>query len=184
MRVRRAISDLAARAALEIMILVGRVLGVTIWRSGLFGIPPDRYANVYRIVLPGLYVSLLYSGIAAIRFGSPAFSDFTRGNVWALIWGTAVTAAALLCLVGIAFPRALYLEAVGGSVIATALGIYLIVLVVLTGQGSEGRALVAGISTGALMLALWRLADIRTEVRKRRRDRARIGETADLEVQS
>jgi hypothetical protein len=143
----------------------------TVWQAGLFGEPPDRYAILYRGVLPALDIALLYSGIAAVRVGSPALTDFTQGGTAALIWGAGMTIASLLCLVGVAFPRLLVLEAIGKAAAVAGLAIFLLVLVVLTGQGSDGRALVAGVSFGAFLICLWRLGDIRKDLRVKRRKR-------------
>lgn len=155
------------------------LLARTIWARGVFGVPPDRYANLYRVILPALDLAMLWAGIGAINYGAPAFADFSKGGlVIGLAWGVWTTLAALACLVGLAFTKLLKLEAIGKSMLVASLVVYLLVLIVLTGGGSVGRFVAAEVSVGALLLAMWRLGDIRIEVmqRRRKRERDRAGE--------
>lgn len=159
--------------------LLRGLLARTIWARGVFGVPPDRYANLYRVILPALDLAMLWAGIGAINYGAPAFADFSKGGlVIGLAWGVWTTAASIACLVGLSFTKLLRLEAIGKSMLVASLVVYLLVLLVLTTGGSVGRFVAAGVSVGALLIAVWRLSDIRIEVMQRRRkqERDRLGE--------
>ena len=141
-----------------------RTLQPTIWRHGLFGDPPDRYANLYRIVLPLFDVALIVAGVGAIVYGSPAFTDFSDGlRLFGLLWGAWTTAFAAGALLGIVFPKLFLFEGIGKTGVVAASLVYLAVLVLLTTGGSTTRFVASGMSAAALLIALWRLGDLRHE---------------------
>lgn len=143
-------------------------IAVTIWRPGLFGLPPDRYANLYRVVLPLFDLALLVAGVGAIVYGSPAFTDFSDGlRIFGLGWGVWLTVFSTLALAGIAFPKLLPLEGIGKAGVVAAVLVYMLILILLTGGGSTTRFVASGISAAALLLAAWRLRDLRHERLKR-----------------
>lgn len=161
---------------------LGRALRVrTIWAPGVFGVPPDRYANLYRVVLPLFYLAMLWAGVGGLTYGAPAFADFTNGGqVISLWWGGWTTLWALTCFVGVVIPKWFWAEAVGAGGIVASISVYLLTLLLLTSSGSTARWVAAGVSVAALLLAAFRLGDLRVEVRTRRRQH----ETATGEMTS
>lgn len=153
--------------------LIRKLLSVTIWAPGVFGLPPDRYANLYRVVLPLLDVGFVFAGAGAIIHGAPAFSDFASSGTQNLsfVWGVWTVAAGSACLLGISFPRLLAVEIVGKAAIVAAAIVYMIVLLWLTGNGSTTRWVAVGMSVGSALVAAWRLGDLRIEWRIHRKKR-------------
>ncbi len=160
---------------------IRKLLGITIWAPGVFGLPPDRYANIYRVVLPALDVAFVWAGIGAIVYGAPAFSDFAASGTQNLsfVWGVWTVTAAAACLLGITFPRLLVVEIVGKAAILAAAIVYMIVLLWLTGNGSTTRWVAVGMSVGSALIAGWRLGDLRIEWRDHRQKRERASGRAD-----
>jgi hypothetical protein len=140
------------------------VLAVTVWNPGRFGIPPDRYANLYRVYLPIFDVAMIAAGLGAIVYGSPAIIDLSDGlTTFSFGWGIWTTAAATGALVGVVFPKLLRAEAIAKSALVTSSAVYLVCLLLLTSGGSTARFVAIGISSATVILSVWRLADIRIE---------------------
>lgn len=151
-----------------------RLLAKTIWARGTFGIPPDRHASLYRVVLPLYAASLLMAGTFGVIYGAPAFVDFSDGlRNFGLGWGVWTTAAAGMSLVGLAFPKLLPVEAIGQSGLVASCVVYLAVLIILTGGGSTTRYVAVGVSTAALLVSSWRVGDLRVERQIRELERQR-----------
>jgi hypothetical protein len=157
--------------------MLKRILAVTIWAPGTFGVPPDRYANLYRVVLPILDAAFIYSGIWSIIYGAPSITDYTSSHGGSTIWGIWLLVSSILCLVGVTIPRLFILEALGKSVLAAALVVYIAALTLLTITQGPTRGVVTGLAVGGLLIVLWRLGDIRTERRHRRREHQHDGES-------
>lgn len=147
----------------------------TIWSPSFFGVPSDRYANIYRLILPLLYVSMIWAGYAAIVSGVSAFADLSGGgNAISICWGGSTIVWGICCTVGVIFPKVFRLEAVGNSGIVANMSVYLLAVFILSSGGSKTHWFVVGISVGALLLAAWRMGDIRLEIRMRRREREKV----------
>ena len=144
-----------------------RLIAVTIWAPGTFGLPPDRYSTLYRIVLPVFDVSLIYVGWQSILVGVPAFDVVTEGESFGDVWGTILFLSSIAALVGISFPKLLLVETFGKIIVWSCLLVYMGTLLYLSNAGSDSRSVVSGIAVAGLLLASWRLGDIKTERRLR-----------------
>lgn len=158
-----------------------RIIALTIWAPGTFGVPPNRWANLYRIVLPIFDVIIISIGARSIRYGVPAFNNVTGSEQFGDRWGSVLVVAGLACLIGAIFPALLILELWGKILVFAALSIYAGVVQWLSLEPQGGnRSVVASMAVVGVLLSAWRLGDAATErrIRKAERDAAKAAKGA------
>lgn len=139
----------------------------TIWARDAIPLNERKYRSLKRIWLPIVDLLYILGGLSAARYGVPAINEFFTDEVVDL-FGYSLSAAALVCLVGVAFVRLWWLEIAGKCVLLGQMATSVTALVILTRAGDDQRGFVFVIATIATVPLLIRLTIVADEWADRR----------------
>jgi len=140
----------------------------TIWGRNI--IPPDerKYAApLKKVILPLFSLTLVWSGLLAIRYGIPSLETLLPEDASDAI-GWAFAAVAFLAFAGGALPRLWLAEMTGYIGLGALLFVYFLALRHLGAHDDGARAFISGIVLSALALLLYRLWILGIEIRDRK----------------
>jgi hypothetical protein len=147
--------------------LIRRLSAASIWGRDAIGDRDDRVRGLLRVALPAVDVALVLFGFGGFLSGIPALRD-VFDPVYAEVWSAALGAAALGCLVGLAFPAHLWkVERTGKAILASMLTVYggaLIYAGVLTED--LGRSAVGFIPVALVPVLVWRILDVTADAKR------------------
>ena len=151
-----------------------RLFAASIWAPG--AIPPDEWKFRYlkRFWLPLYDLLAMWAGINAVVFGSRLLNRLMSEELLDLV-GWSFFAVALVCLLGVAFPRLWAVEMVGKSVMVGMVFAYMASVILYPtpappAQESPNWFIVAMLGFG-LPLAMFRLNLLGEEWKERRQER-------------
>jgi hypothetical protein len=147
---------------------IQRILRPTIWAKG--AIPPAerKYASpLKRVILPLFSLTLVWSGLLAIKYGIPSLETLLPDAQSDAI-GWAFALAALVSFIGGVLPRLWGAEMAGYVSLGCLLFVYFLGLRILGANDDGVRGFLSGIVFSALFLLLFRLWILGIEIRDRR----------------
>lgn len=147
--------------------LTKRLVAASIWGPGAIGKNDDRVRGLLRVALPTLDIALVLFGVGGFLSGIPALRD-VFDPLYAEVWSAALGAAALGCLVGLAFPAHLWrVERTGKAVLAAMLTVYGGALV-WAGIATDdlGRSAVGFIPIALVPVLVWRILDVTKDAQR------------------
>jgi hypothetical protein len=147
--------------------LVRSLFRASIWAPGAIPKEEWKYRNMKRVVFPSIDVLLLFGGLAAGRFGVPAIREFYPEYVTDF-FAYVLAGSAIVCFVGVSFPRMWPLEIAGKSVVFGMLFGYFCALLILVAQGYRDRGFSSVITAIAICFIVWRLSILGSEWQERR----------------
>lgn len=141
----------------------------SIWHPD--AIPPDewKFRSLKRVWLPVYDVIVVLAGIWATVFGSPILHRLFPEDVIDLM-GTTLTISAVVCLLGVAFPRLWRVEIAGKVVLVALLGGYAIAVMFFRTNPDPSAGFVVFVLLLALPTPLFRLNLLGEEIKDRRDD--------------
>jgi len=139
----------------------------SIWADGAIPAGDRKLRSLKRLWLPIYDLGLVWMGLSAIRSGVPAFEELLPSLV-ADILGYLLILIAVLCLVGVSFPRLHALETASKTILVSILSLYFVSLRVLITPESNGRDTISIVVLLAIILPLFRLSILGGESRDRR----------------
>jgi hypothetical protein len=147
--------------------MLKRLFAASIWARG--AVPPEewKYRNLKRITLPFIDFMFILGGVSAARYGVPAISEFFDDSVVDM-FSFALSFIAILCLLGVSFPKLWGLEALAKSALVGLMGGYVVALFMLTAVGEGNRGFVFTVAVVAMALPVWRLSLLGAEWQARR----------------
>lgn len=147
--------------------LLHRVWSASVWSP--FGVSENdwRYRNLYRVVLPLTDLFFAYFGIVGWAKGVVSVQN-AAGHGYATWWAAAIAVAALVALVGVAFPRLWWLELIAKVVLVGQVLSYVVIYVarIITDFSASASA---GLVLILILLPAWRVGDLGLEWWKHRR---------------
>lgn len=145
-----------------------KLLTASIWAKGAIPADERKYATpLKRVILPLFSLTLVWSGLLAIKYGIPSLETLLPDDQSDAI-GWAFVAAALVSFVGGIFPRLWIAEMTGYFALGGLLFVYFLALRILGATDDGARAFISGIVFSALFLLLLRLWILGIEIRDRR----------------
>lgn len=143
----------------------------SIWAKGAIPVEEWKYRNFKRVVLPVYDFLVVLAGITAIVWGMPSFQEIFPGEVvdalgWLLVF------VAVICLLGVSFPRLWAIEILGKALLLGIIVAYIIALFGLAVQGVGTREFVMAVVSMTLPIPVYRIGMLGTEIRDRRDDDA------------
>lgn len=150
----------------------GRAILRRIGRSSIWhpdAISPDewKFRNLKRVWLPFYDLVAFGAGIWAAMFGSPLLRSLFDDPVIDVM-GFGLAFVALVCFLGVAFPRLWKVEIVGKVVLMSLLGTYAFTVAVFRTNPDPSAGFVAFVLVLALPLPLFRLLLLGEEIKERR----------------
>lgn len=146
-----------------------RIARASIWHP--YAIPPEewKFRSLKRVWLP-LYDAVAFgAGLWAALFGSPILHRLFEEPVVDLM-GSLLAVTAIICFLGVAFPR-LWRWEIGGKVILVALlGAYASAVLLFRTSPDPGAAFVSFVILLSLPLPVFRLHLLGEEIKERRED--------------
>lgn len=144
----------------------------SLWRASIWhpdAIPPDewKYRNLKRVWLPAYDLLIIIGGIIGATASIPALDLVFPAHVVDVL-GIVLTLVAIVCLVGVCFPRLWALEIIGKAILIGILASYAIAIVLLAGLGEGHREFIAFVVLSTLPLPLYRMSLLGEEIRERR----------------
>lgn len=145
---------------------VGRA---SIWHPD--AIPPDewKFRSLKRVWLPVYDVIAVLAGVWATVYGSPILHRLFEEDVIDLM-GMTLTASAVVCLLGVAFPRLWKVEIAGKIILVALLGGYAIAVMLFRTNPDPSAGFIVFVLLLALPLPLFRLNLLGEEIKDRRDD--------------
>lgn len=139
----------------------------TIWAPGAIHISEWKYRNMKRVMFPLIDLILFIAGLSAVFGGAPAISEFFP-NELVDVYGYSLSAVALVCFLGVAFPRLWPMELVGKSILLGLVTGYTISLIVLAMNGDVIRSFVSYFALVAMCPIVWRISLLGSEWQARK----------------
>lgn len=149
-----------------------------LWRASIWhpdAIPPDewKFRSLKRVWLPAYDVIVVLAGIWATAFGSPILHRLFDENTIDTM-GMTLTVAAVVCLLGVAFPRLWQVEIAGKVILVALLGGYAIAVMLFRTNPDPSAGFIVFVLLTALPLPLFRLNLLGEEIKDRRDDESEI----------
>lgn len=147
--------------------LIRRLTAASIWGPGAIGRRDDRVRGLLRVALPTADVALVLFGLGGFLSGIPALRD-VFDPLYAEVWSAALGIAALGCLIGLAFPAALWkVERTGKAILSAMLTVYGGALM-YAGAVTEdlGRSAVGFIPVALVPVLVWRILDVTKDAQR------------------
>lgn len=149
--------------------MIHRLWAASIWHPDAIPLDEWKYRNLKRVLLPIVDVFLIWCGVWAGIQGIPAidlfFTDWVSDS-----FSYVFTGAAMLALIGVAFPRLWWVEAGAKIVLSGLLASYLGALMLLTLPSIGSRGFISGLAGIALGIVTWRLSLLGGEWAQRRNE--------------
>ncbi|MGU3409103.1 hypothetical protein ACLBWP_03265 [Microbacterium sp. M1A1_1b] len=144
-----------------------KLRAASIWGAGAIGRSDERVSGLLRVALPTVDIALVMFGLGGFLSGIPALRD-VFDPLYAEVWSAALGAAALGCLIGLAFPAHLWkVERSGKAVLASMLTVYggaLIWAGIITDD--LGRSAVGFIPVALVPVLAWRILDVTKDAQR------------------
>lgn len=144
-----------------------RIGRASIWSKDAIPVEEWKYRNFKRVVLPVYDLLVVLAGGAAVVWGMPSFEQIFPGTVVDAIGWTLVIVA-VVCLLGVSFPRLWAVEILGKAILFGIIVAYLIALAGLALQGVGTREFVMVVVSMTLPIPVFRMGMLGTEIRDRR----------------
>jgi hypothetical protein len=152
--------------------MLKRTWSKTIWSPGMLDGEDRGIRTAKRVLFPLVDVSMLWSGLSAVRYGAPSIEKFLPPGA-SDVYGATFAAAAALALVGIAFP-AFWAGEITGKLALFGLSLgYIGAMFLLAYDGDEARNFVIGYVAVGAALFFWRLGQLGAEWHGRRAKKKR-----------
>lgn len=150
------------------MRFLNRLYQNTVWSNKTIAEEDVRVNGLIRRSIPRFYVAVVVFGVLGAIGGTPALRS-TFGDPYAKLWSAAVTATAIICLIGFAYSKNYWkLEVISAMVLNGWLFLYIAALTFASIQVFDiGRLAVGAILFATTELPWWRVQDIYKEQRKR-----------------
>lgn len=139
----------------------------SIWAPNAVPSPEWKYRNLKRIMFPVIDFLFILAGVSAAINGVPAISEFYPGFM-VDIFSVVLSTAALICFVGVSFPRLWWLEILGKTILFGLMVGYVLSLLILTAAGDPTRGFILLIAAASLAPIVWRLSLLGSEWQVRR----------------
>lgn len=138
----------------------------TIWSKTAIPVDEWKYRNLKRVLLPTVDIFFAIGGFLGASHGIPAV-DQVYGPTVSMIGGYAFTVVALVCFIGVAFPRLWLLEVYGKCALLGMIVGYMGVLVAGAFITHTSSAYVLSLAGVCLAFVIWRLSILVDEARAR-----------------
>ena len=148
----------------------------SIWAPGAIPLNEWKYRNLKRVMFPIVDFFFFFAGISATRHGVPAISEFFP-NVVVDSFAILLSASALVCFIGVAFPKLWGLEMGGKAVIIGLMVGFISSILILTLSGDTSKVFVLIVASIAVCPVVWRISLLGTEWQDRRNFRNLIDST-------
>lgn len=138
--------------------LLRRLFEASVW--GPTGVSPEdwRFRGLFRWVLPLIDIAFIWFGLAGWYAGLNTVESATT-QTWQEYWSLGIAFTAIIALVGVAFPRLWYIEAIGKAPMIGLVFVYLVLFLARTPTEPLLWA-TAGLYFTFSLLPLWRLGDL------------------------
>jgi len=138
----------------------------SIWAKGAIPLIEYKYRNLKRIVLPVIDLIFAGGGIMGAIHGIPALDQIFSREV-SEIGGYTFAFVALVCFVGVSFPRLWLLEIFGKSALLGMIGGYIAALIFGAFVTKTSAAYVLSLAIPSGIFIYWRLTLLSEEARDR-----------------
>ena len=109
-----------------------RILRGTIWKKGALDHEPKKYRSLWRVWLPLYDIIAIFAGIFAVTHGSRTLDRIFGTFLDPL--GVLFAVVALICLIGVSFPKLWKLETIGKSLLVGIISAYVYCILFIPSQ--------------------------------------------------
>lgn len=138
--------------------MLKRIAKSSVWAKG--GVAPEdwRIRNILRVVLPLTDLFFMWFGIVGAINGVSSVQE-EAGQQWQFWWSVLIALSALICLIGVGFPRLWAAEQAAKVLLIGMVSAY-IFLYVARGLDDPKVLATGGLIVILILLPIWRVNDL------------------------
>ena len=135
--------------------MLRRIARASVWARDGVRAEDWRFRGLFRFVLPATDVFFLWFGFVGWQNGIVSVQQ-EASPTWQTWWSAGIAVAALIALVGVAFPRLWWVELVGKIPLISLVSVYIFILF------ARGPLVAAtgGLVCILILLPIWRVGDL------------------------